>query len=333
MLAEVLDAPRMSKTTMPGRERDTSSSATIETDMPSGPLSGPSNTTWRRNRLLRIGAESPPNELLDESAPLTQRRPGLRMHHSSYGTLPLSNQANSSARSSFRTRHGLPALPTLAVHPRTSISNPATPHPLSAPSERSYFRISTQRPISAYDAPLAVKSSKSDDLLTTPDDLDAKTNGVRVWYSSFSSIDWLHDAIKDSARLYRLRRRKSFRGRARNAFDRSIGWLIVSIVGFLTAIAAFLIVRAEQWLFDVKDGYCAEGWWRAKRFCCQVVDEDDLLRLVAVAGPADACRAWKSWGQLLTNRDTEDATEEAVEYVAYAAFAVRHCPPISSPDT
>ena len=58
--------------------------------------------------------------------------------------------------------------------------------------------------------------------------------------------------IKDSARLLRLRRRRSPRGKARAAADRSIGWIIVTLVGLLTALVAFLIVRSEQLLFDLK---------------------------------------------------------------------------------
>ena len=50
----------------------------------------------------------------------------------------------------------------------------------------------------------------------------------------------------------------------------------VTIIGFLTAIIAFIIVRSEQWLFDIKEGYCTTSIWKAKRFCCPSQDEDAL---------------------------------------------------------
>lgn len=43
--------------------------------------------------------------------------------------------------------------------------------------------------------------------------------------------------------------------------------MTVTIVGFLTAVVAFFIVRGEQWLFDLKEGFCHDGWWRSKTFC------------------------------------------------------------------
>lgn len=52
------------------------------------------------------------------------------------------------------------------------------------------------RPLTVYDAPPADGNAEDDDETPAePYDEGARTNGVRVWYSSFSSIDWLHDAV------------------------------------------------------------------------------------------------------------------------------------------
>jgi hypothetical protein len=56
-------------------------------------------------------------------------------------------------------------------------------------------------------------------------------NGVRVWYANFSTIDWIHDAIKESLRLKRVRELPGLRGRLVNSVDRTQGWLIVTITG------------------------------------------------------------------------------------------------------
>ncbi|TFY83561.1 hypothetical protein EWM64_g445 [Hericium alpestre] len=256
----------------------------------------------------------------------------LRQHHSSYGALPALSPPRTATKPSFRKRHGLPELPQLSTLPQRlrPSSNPVTPDPASATNDRSSFfgRIHGQRPISAYDAPVPAGShSKSEDAAST--NVDTKANGIRVWYSSFTSIDWLHDAIKDSARMHRLRRRKSARGRIRNTVDRSIGWVVVTIVGFLTAIVAFLIVRSEQWLFDLKDGYCQSTWWKAKRFCCPAVcdDEDFSLFVVdnlrnALVDAEETCIAWRSWGQVLDRPGSSTSSQEVIDYFAYILFAL-----------
>lgn len=302
---------------MNGLQKSRSSSALAELpeEAPSGPLSPPSNLTWRRQRLLRIGAEDRDNNVntSNEATPLT--RPSVsRIPATSYGTLPARNLS----KSSLRTRHGFPALQDLRIPGITS--TPGSPLNLSPVSFRkSYF--GKQRPISAYDANL-VKSSR----LSAEGDPDVQTNGIRVWYSSFTSIDWLHDAIKDSVRRLRLRKHKSLRGRIRRQIDRSIGWVIVTIVGILTAVAAFLIVRSEQWLFDFKDGVCKDAWWKAQRFCCPTLEGEGASRpsFVSHITTESSCSAWKSWAEIfgVAERDNSPLRQELVDYAAYACIAV-----------
>ncbi|CDS00776.1 hypothetical protein [Sporisorium scitamineum] len=100
-------------------------------------------------------------------------------------------------------------------------------------------------------------------------------NGIRVWYESYTTIDWIHDAIKESSRLRRIRNLKGIRGFAVNSWDRLQGWIIVTITGIVTALIAGCIVKSEAVLFDLKDGYCARDWRLAKRFCCPYGDAPD----------------------------------------------------------
>ncbi|TFK54445.1 hypothetical protein OE88DRAFT_1655111 [Heliocybe sulcata] len=291
-------------------------------DAPSGPLSGPSSTIWRRQRLLNIGTTGSSAIAPTERSALAE---GSR--DPSYGTLP--SQARSSKKPGFRSRHHLPALPGLSIG-KVSISNPVSPlrTPVSGGRELSSFfhlRGKRQRPISAYDAPLADNQADK-----TKEERDVRTNGVRVWYSSYTSIDWLHDAIKDSVRRSRLRKRKSLRGRIRNQLDRSLGWIVVTIVGFLTAVIAFLIVRGEQWLFDSKEGYCHQGWWKAKRFCCPDQDSGGfgVGYAFALNGSAEeSCDAWRTWadvfGPAMENGGRAIGFEaDIVEYIAYTCVAL-----------
>lgn len=65
-----------------------------------------------------------------------------------------------------------------------------------------------------------------------------------------------------------LRARKDFRGRIRAWFDGSQGWVLVAIIGFITACIAFFVDVTENVLFDWKSGYCANGWYLSKKKCC-----------------------------------------------------------------
>ena len=170
-------------------------------------------------------------------------------------------------------------------------------------------RLNAQRPISAYDAALRTGGDSEQGA-------DARINGIRVWYSSYSSIDWLHDAIKDSVRFSRLRRRKTIRARIRLFVDKSLGWVIVTIVGVLTAVVAFLVVRSEQWLFDSGDGYCTRSWLLPKRICCSVMDD------VTAWSPTLSCTEWRTWAEVFQYTPGEPLGE-VVQYVAYTIHSVR----------
>jgi chloride channel 3/4/5 len=152
-------------------------------------------------------------------------------------------------------------------------------------------------------------------------DSDAKINGIRVWYTSYTSIDWLHDAIKDSLRFSKLRRRKSWRSRIRLLFDKSLGWIIVTIVGFLSAVVAFLVVRSEQWLFDLKEGYCTTSVWKSKSFCCPGLEPGDFAIGVGSKRFEKLCSTWRPWYQVLSPYNTDNA-DEVVEYISYTVIAV-----------
>ena len=88
----------------------------------------------------------------------------------------------------------------------------------------------------------------------------------------------------------------------------------MTLVGILTALIAFVIVRSEQWLFDVKEGYCHQGWYKAKRFCCPKSKDVETEPL---------CSAWVTWAEQFDN-GALGLPGAAVEYVAYATIAV--CP-------
>ncbi|CAE6438320.1 unnamed protein product [Rhizoctonia solani] len=258
-----------------------------------GPLSAPASPLWRRRRLLNLGTPSQsrghsPTATFSAHDPQSATGSGFP----SYGTIPRTQDDRMAQ--SFPG----PEEPLLGLDLRRS-------RPIS------FFGTLGRRAPTAYDGPAAYDGQ----------------NSIRVWYSSFTSIDWLHDAIKDSARTLRIRRRKSTRGKLINLADRSMGWIIVTIVGFLTAVVAFLIIRAEQLLFDIKEGYCVEGWWRAMRFCCPASVDNQSLRMTRMPTEIEVCEAWRTWAQVFGPND--DGTGSwpgleswSIEYVLYMAIAL-----------
>lgn len=283
----------------------------ISVPQSSDPLAPPSSTSWRRDRLLSIGssavspddddvggAENEDSPLLTENSPLQETDTSR-----TYGTLVSIDDRLFSRRSLANFKR--PSRPT-SVPLYRSLTNPGSQH---ANIRDLASRLNAQRPISAYDAALRTKGDSGQDA-------DARINGIRVWYSSYSSIDWLHDAIKDSVRFAKLRRRQSVRARIRLFIDKSLGWVIVTIVGILTAIVAFLVVRSEQWLFDLKDGYCGPSWWLPMRFCCP--SSDDLASL-----SPEPCPEWRTWAEVFFSYNSGEPLSEVIWYIAYTIVAVR----------
>ena len=130
---------------------------------------------------------------------------------------------------------------------------------------------------------------------------------------NFTTVDWLHDAVKHSIRLRRVRQLKrthGLRGYLINLWDGAQGWVLVTLIGFLTACIAFAIIRSEMWLFDLKEGYCLRDWRLAHRFCCS---EDH-------GGGGSTCPAWRTWGQV--GRDKYGFDRDLAAYAVYAVLAL-----------
>lgn len=116
-----------------------------------------------------------------------------------YGTLQPGISANRRTERGRRSRqHGGPGFPRTST--RGSHYSPHEHSPLAIRRTLSVvglkesivegWRNTLKRTPSTYDPPL--DDTRSDEL----DDTEAaRVNGIRVWYSSFTSIDWLHDAV------------------------------------------------------------------------------------------------------------------------------------------
>lgn len=105
----------------------------------------------------------------------------------------------------------------------------------------------------------------------------------RVWYDQFTSTDWVHDNIADAYRVKALRSRKDFRGRLAAWFDGAQGWILVAIIGVLTAICAYFVNTTESTIFDLKQGHCTKKWSYSRKTCCD---------------GASMCEEWVHWSKV-----------------------------------
>lgn len=114
--------------------------------------------------------------------------------------------------------------------------------------------------------------------------LSSKSIGERLPYNDYTTIDWLHDLVKDSARHQALHRSSGPRVSHRLAlwWDAAEGWVAAFIIGVLTAGVAFLVDVSVASVADWKEGRCVGGggWWLDRERCGD-----------------DAWRPWStSWG-------------------------------------
>ncbi|KAJ1733871.1 hypothetical protein LPJ61_001352 [Coemansia biformis] len=109
-----------------------------------------------------------------------------------------------------------------------------------------------------------------------------KGKGVRAWYTSYTTIDWLHDDIREQARLRALRAIGGTKGWwINNVWDPVQGWLLVVLVGLLCGLFAGFISEWTELLAGWKTGYCRADWRLSKPICCRL--------------SAAECEFWRPW--------------------------------------
>lgn len=224
------------------------------------------------------------------------------------------------ARSASRPTHRRGISATSNLSPVQQMQSPASPSGSvfrKLKNVSSSIGLSLHRTQTRYD-------DDSDNEYDDGEDEGKLANGTRVWYSSYVTIDWLHDAIKESSRIRRIRHlaTRSVRGGIANAWDRFQGWLIVTVVGVLTALVAFMIIRSEMAFFDLKEGYCASSWGTAKRFCC--APRQGRGHPDPSSGDEESCGDWVEWGQFFGGGDDDNESSfwSEPEFLAYFAVAV-----------
>ncbi|KAJ5605538.1 hypothetical protein N7510_008319 [Penicillium lagena] len=140
--------------------------------------------------------------------------------------------------------------------------------------------------------PSAPPSTK--DGLTASSFLDERT-----WYDQFTSTDWVHDSIADGARLRQLRQRKDIRGRLLSAFDGVQGWILVALIGCITAAIAYFVDVTEELVFDLKEGFCTRHWFSSRNNCCKDVEYCSWKSWSSIFRPVGPDNQWVNFGMFV----------------------------------
>ncbi|KAI5275816.1 hypothetical protein E4T47_01241 [Aureobasidium subglaciale] len=112
--------------------------------------------------------------------------------------------------------------------------------------------------------------------------------GERLAYNDYTTIDWLHDLVKDSHRLRNIHGNKTWRGQVIAIFDASSGWIAAAIIGALTACVAYLVDIAAATVSDWKLGRCSTNPFSTRESCCSSATSS--------SGPVTECAAFREWG-------------------------------------
>ncbi|KAL8670041.1 MAG: hypothetical protein Q9168_005402 [Polycauliona sp. 1 TL-2023] len=132
---------------------------------------------------------------------------------------------------------------------------------------------------------LSTHVSKEEQLLA------ATSVGERLPYNDYTTIDWLHDLVKDSFRSRIVHATPGIRGYIGSAFESGQGWIAAALIGTLTACVAFCVDVAEATVSDWKLGYCTTNIFSNRESCCT---HRHPLGTAKVNLGKD-CSAWHMW--------------------------------------
>jgi chloride channel 3/4/5 len=101
-----------------------------------------------------------------------------------------------------------------------------------------------------------------------------------------------------------LRSLKGVRGWIANNWDASQAWILVTIIGVCAGCVAAGIDVSQEYLSDLKTGYCSTNIFYNNKFCCWYEDPDAQ------------CYQWKPWSSLFTY----DPTSYASSYIDFFSY-------------
>ncbi|GAB5354837.1 hypothetical protein AAMO2058_000153600 [Amorphochlora amoebiformis] len=109
--------------------------------------------------------------------------------------------------------------------------------------------------------------------------------------TDFITIDWFaeKDKARRAKRLFRAnnRDRNPCVGKTSDWFYNIQGWVVLFMVGAMSALSGSVIHDTAQWLGGLKFGFCkGHGFWVSRKMCC-------------VETRVAACEAWTDWSSVI----------------------------------
>ncbi|KAL8661156.1 MAG: hypothetical protein Q9202_005871 [Teloschistes flavicans] len=155
------------------------------------------------------------------------------------------------------------------------------------------------------DSLISTHVSKEEQLLA------ATSIGERLPYNDYTTIDWLHDLVKDSFRSRIVHSQRGVRGTLASIFESGQGWIAAALIGVLTACVAFCVDVAEATVSDWKLGYCSANIFLNRENCCTGRHPFGTAK----ANLGESCPSWRMW--------TEDYWKAFGIFVGFAlAFGI-----------
>ncbi|SGY60701.1 BQ5605_C007g04470 [Microbotryum silenes-dioicae] len=124
---------------------------------------------------------------------------------------------------------------------------------------------------------------------------------IRTLTKTFRRSDTLVERARRRKDAERSKRTlgKSIMATFWRAFDATQSWFVVSLVGKFQVASLCAIIGLDAafmsiitvWLSDLKLGYCSQGWWLNRKFCCWEMSDS-----LEAAGD---CADWHSWTGLV----------------------------------
>ncbi|KAF2856235.1 chloride channel-like protein 3 [Plenodomus tracheiphilus IPT5] len=139
------------------------------------------------------------------------------------------------------------------------------------------------------------QSTISSTLTKEEQQLSGSTIGERLPYNDYTTIDWLHDLVKDSYRFRTIQSQRGIRCTLLALFDAGSGWLAVVLIGALTACVAFVVDVAVATVSDWKGGYCSNNIFRNREACCASEVKPYMWRKSGLDGGFAGCKEWHVW--------------------------------------
>ncbi|OAQ32713.1 hypothetical protein K457DRAFT_70283 [Linnemannia elongata AG-77] len=149
-----------------------------------------------------------------------------------------------------------------------------------------------------------------------------ENNGIRIWYHNYTTIDWIHDFVKERVRLRHLRSIGGIRGMLKNRADSLKGWVLVLLTGVITACLAAFIDVSSWWLGDLRMGYCTTNFWWSQYFCCWGAAATDGKSSIypLLSG---SCPEWVSWSEALSSdKVILGLSRDTFDWIVYCCFGI-----------